>query len=500
MKPILIIPLMGKRRKNIFNKNNFFFNKTYNFLLNHIFNNFKFCSKIILICKKKDQKFIRFNKSPKINFINLKNSNNQIDTILRVQDKINQNTPLFILNPDALFNFIQNKVELNKYLLKCDLAFFGIKEYINSSKDLKKDTFEVYGNNISSIMIKSGVSDNKKYFTSAGLYFFKNIKFFSKLNSKFIKKDDSKKFNIQLAHLFKNSLRNKKIKYFLVKNFIDFGNQKKYEEYIFWKRFFKDEFFKFDKQKGNKILNIIPAAGEGKRHKELGYNKPKPLIPISSKSMFENSINRLPSRNKNFFIFKKKTFLKFKIKNIFSQNKILQNYFLINRKTKGMAETILLAKDKLPHHQSAIVSSCDISFIINYKKFYKLLKKKPDGIIFTWRQYPFADESPNSHAYVKVKKGRVISISEKKTISKNPNNDYAVTGIFYFKSIKLLIGCIEHMMKNKITVNNEYYVATSMNKIIKDKKKIYNFEVDQFISWSLPEHLQSYNYWEEIFK
>ena len=41
---------------------------------------------------------------------------------------------------------------------------------------------------------------------------------------------------------------------------------------IFWKRFFKDEFFKFDKHKGSKILNIIPAAGEGKRHKELGYN------------------------------------------------------------------------------------------------------------------------------------------------------------------------------------------------------------------------------------
>ena len=38
------------------------------------------------------------------------------------------------------------------------------------------------------------------------------------------------------------------------------------------------------------------------------------------------------------------------------------------------------------------------------------------------------------------------------------------------------------MMKNKITVNNEYYVATSMNKMLKDNLKIYNFEVDQFIS------------------
>ena len=165
-----------------------------------------------------------------------------------------------------------------------------------------------------------------------------------------------------------------------------------------------------------------------------------------------------------------------------------------------MAETILLAKNKLPHDVPGLVSSCDISFIINYKKFYKLLSKKPDGIIFTWRNYPFADESPNSHAYVKVKNEIVTAISEKKTISENPNNDFAVTGIFYFRNVEILIDCIEHMMKNKITVNNEYYVATSMDKMLKNKMKIFNFEVDQFISWSLPEHLQKYNHWEKIFK
>ena len=165
-----------------------------------------------------------------------------------------------------------------------------------------------------------------------------------------------------------------------------------------------------------------------------------------------------------------------------------------------MAETILLAKDKLSLNKPSIVSSCDISFIINYKKFYKILKKDPDGIIFTWRNYPFADESPNSHAYVKIKNDRVTKISEKKTISKFPNKDYAVTGIFYFKNAKLLIDCIDHMMRNKITINNEYYVATSMDKMLRDRKKVLNFEVDQFISWSLPEHLRKYNYWEMIFK
>ena len=39
-----------------------------------------------------------------------------------------------------------------------------------------------------------------------------------------------------------------------------------------------------------------------------------------------------------------------------------------------------------------------------------------------------------------------------------------------------------------------------MDKMLKDNLKIYNFEVDQFISWSLPEHLQKYLFWENIFK
>ena len=33
---------------------------------------------------------------------------------------------------------------------------------------------------------------------------------------------------------------------------------------------------------------------------------PKPLIPISGKTMFENSIDRLPNKKENFFIFRKK--------------------------------------------------------------------------------------------------------------------------------------------------------------------------------------------------
>ena len=491
---------MGKRHKNLFVKNNFLFNNKYDYLLNHIHKNFNFCSKVIIVCKKQDKKFIKFKRSSKINFLHLKSSINQIDTVLKIRKKISENSSLFILNPDSLFNLNDNILKLKKALAKSEIIFFGIKNLDYLKNNFNKDTFKILKKKVLSIKIKEGSNDNKRTFVSAGLYFFKNFDVFHDLYFNFNKKINLNNSSYQIAHLLKESLSYKKINYLLIKDFIDLGHNKKIEEYFFWLRFFKERFFEKDNHKFKKILNIIPAAGEGSRHKKLGYNKPKPIIPISGKTMFENSIDRLPNKNENFFIFRKNTFNKFKIKNIFLKNKDLKNYFLINKKTKGMAETILLSKNKLPLNKPTIVSSCDISFIINYKKFYKLLNKNPDGIIFTWRNYPFADESPNSHAYVKVKNGIVTAISEKKTISKNPNSDFAVTGIFYFKNVELLINCIKHMMKNKITVNNEYYVATSMDKMLKDKQKIFNFEVDQFISWSLPEHLKKYNYWEKILK
>ena len=70
--------------------------------------------------------------------------------------------------------------------------------------------------------------------------------------------------------------------------------------------------------------------------------------------------------------------------------------------------------------------------------------------------------------------------------------------MFYFKSGQLMKMCTEDMILKKFTINGEYYTATSMNKLLQENKKIYNFEVDQFISWSLPEHLLRYNYWEKI--
>ena len=305
---------------------------------------------------------------------------------------------------------------------------------------------------------------------------------------------------MHVADIFLELINKKNITTKSVKNFVCLEDNKKIEEYKFWKKYFTINYKKTDKLRKQEIQNIIPSAGEGSRHKHLGYNLPKPLIPISNKMMFERSLESLPNKNNNLFIFKKNTFLKNNLKKKFKKNNKKSLYYLIDKKTKGMAITIYKAKNLIKLDQPVIISSCDLKCVINYDKFYDVIRKmNPTGIIFTWLQYPPASESPNSHAYVVDKRSIVNKISEKKPVSSSPDKDSAVTGIFYFKSGKDLLDCIEHSIKNNITVNGEYYIATAMNKLLNEKKKVVNFKVDQMISWSLPEHLNDYIFWEKKF-
>ena len=99
---------------------------------------------------------------------------------------------------------------------------------------------------------------------SAGLYYLERWGDFLKYSKK-IKNINNSKLNV--IDVFLEILKNKKIKLNEVKNFICFENKKKIKEYIFWKKYFKNNAFSKDKLKKIDIQNIIPSAGEGSRHR-----------------------------------------------------------------------------------------------------------------------------------------------------------------------------------------------------------------------------------------
>jgi NDP-sugar pyrophosphorylase family protein len=489
----LIISLLGQKHKNLFNEK-FIYNKVKKssfFLLDEILDKFSFCNKIFIICKKSNIKKIKFKKISKIKIIYSNHTNNQINSILKVKNYIKNDEKIIILNPDSFFN-----IEALDFDTKSDGIIFNISKRDIGRNYQKKDTLYLdKKNNI--LKIEKKTKDLNKKIVSAGLYYLSNWKLI--LDSCLRIKNINKK-NLQFVDIFLNLINDYNIGTKSVKNFICLEDKKKIKEYNFWKKYFTVNHKLRDNLKLKDIQNIIPSAGEGSRHKHLGYNVPKPLIPISKKMMFERSHESLPNNDNNLFIFNEDTFIKNNLKKYFPKKNKKSIFYLIKKKTKGMAVTISNARRVIQLDKPVLISSCDFKCVINYKKFYEVINKQnPSAMIFTWSQYPPASESPKSHAYVVDKRSIVKKISEKKTISSTPDKDNAVTGIFYFKTGRDLIKCIDHSIENKITVNGEYYIATAMTKLLNEKKKIINFKVDQMISWSLPEHLQDYLFWEKVF-
>ena len=324
----LIISLLGQKHGDLF-KENFIFDKKKknNFLLDHIISKFNFCKKIFIIAEKNKiiNKSINFKKNNKIKIIYSKPTKNQIKSILKVNKFIDKNERVIILNPDSNF-----EINVNNFKNSYDGAVFFINKQDLGRNSGKKDVLYSDTNNlITRIKKKASYPFDQK--VSAGIYYLKKWEYFTTFSSKI---NDLDKKNLQVADVFLKIIKLKKIHLIKINKFVCFENAKKIQEYKFWKNYFLTNFKLTDNLKKENIQNIIPSAGEGSRHKHLGYNVPKPLIPVSNKNMFERSLECLPNKNNNLFIFRKKTFIKNNLKKKFFKNKKKIKIFFDYKKDK----------------------------------------------------------------------------------------------------------------------------------------------------------------------
>ena len=74
-----------------------------------------------------------------------------------------------------------------------------------------------------------------------------------------------------------------------------------------------------------------------------------------------------------------------------------------------------------------------------------------------------------------------------------------VIGTFWYRRAGDFKDAVKDMVANNILVNGEHYVGTSINYLIKNRKKFVIFDIDQWISFGDPFELQVLEYWQEHF-
>jgi len=241
---------------------------------------------------------------------------------------------------------------------------------------------------------------------------------------------------------------------------------------------------------------VIPMAGHGKRFKDVGISKPKFMIEVQNKTLFEWSLDSLPVEISRKIIFiclekheKEFSISKF-IKNIMKEKYPKINYELIylEKTTRGQVETVLDAIDlremNLDDENPLIIYNIDTHFISTRLKSKILILKNQniDGVLGC-----FTSDDENLSFVELDEKGLVKRVREKEKIS-----SLASTGLYVFSNVRQFIEAAETMIKNDRKVKDEFFVSEIYNILLKSGKK---FEIDiaeEFVPFGTPEDIKKF--------
>ena len=105
------------------------------------------------------------------------------------------------------------------------------------------------------------------------------------------------------------------------------------------------------------------------------------------------------------------------------------------------------------------------------------------------------------YCYLKTVKELIIDLREKKSFTNTPSEEYASAGIYYYKSLDQFKYYSEKVINSKKInrIYKEYYVSLPYLFLLKENKKILNFEAENFISLGTPRDYEKFISWKNYF-
>ena len=255
--------------------------------------------------------------------------------------------------------------------------------------------------------------------------------------------------------------------------------------------------FSSSKELGEKLgsiqpVIIIPMAGEGKRFRDEGIQKPKFMIEARNKTLFEWSMESLPLDISKKIIFicleehKKKFEADKFIKKIMNEKypNIKYELVFINQITRGQVETVLHARHLVRPENPLLIYNIDTHFTSTRlkSKILTLENRNMDGLLGCY------ESSDKNLSFIKLdENGFVEEVKEKEKIS-----NFASTGLYIFTRAEEFFNAGKIMIEKNNKVKNEYYVSEIFNMLLKSNTKFEIDVADKFIPLGTPEDLKKF--------
>ncbi|MDP6704852.1 MAG: NTP transferase domain-containing protein [Alphaproteobacteria bacterium] len=245
---------------------------------------------------------------------------------------------------------------------------------------------------------------------------------------------------------------------------------------------------------------LMPMAGLGSRFEAEGYDRPKPLIPVSGKPMAVQAARDLPRAEAHVFALRRelseRPAVEAALRGAFPECRIV----LLDAATDGQARTCLLALEGVDPEAPLTIAACDTGALYDAGGLQALLADDAaDVVVWAARRHPPAARRPEMYGWIEADAaGRVRGVSVKVPLAA-PESDPIVIGTFTFKRARDFAAAAEAMIDREARVNGEFYVDTCINDAIQMGLDVRLFEIDHYLCWGTPEELRSFEYWQSCF-
>lgn len=246
---------------------------------------------------------------------------------------------------------------------------------------------------------------------------------------------------------------------------------------------------------------IFTLSGNSERFTKEGFIV-KPLIKINDKMVIEYVMDMFP--NINFkdvtFIINDNDVTLYKIDKTLKELYPDSTIVTIQSHRKGPVASILQLEN-ITMDDPYIVSYCDLTHKWNYLDFINNMSTTNcDGCLVTHiGKHPHRMRKIN-FAHLKTDNIKVLEVKEKGHYTDNPIQEYASSGIYYFKSGNLLKYYFNKLIENNENINGEYYVTLVYNQMIKDGLSVIHYPTDNYVCLGTPFDLISFKYWKSLFE
>jgi NDP-sugar pyrophosphorylase family protein len=249
------------------------------------------------------------------------------------------------------------------------------------------------------------------------------------------------------------------------------------------------------------MLIFVPMAGTGDRYIRAGYTQPKPLIPVDGVTMIERVIDAFPKDARFLFGVNRTHADTTDVVAVLKKLRPSAKVVVLEPHKDGPIQTLLSCERDLPDNEDVCLNYCDFGVDWDFGEFERWLKDGQfDGAMSAYRGFHPHSLGPTLYAYMRSEGDRVIEIKEKHHFTANKFDEYASSGLYWFRRGRDMKRIARAMIAKGERVNGEFYVSMAMQELIAEGGKVGVFPLKHFHQWGTPEDLRDWEGWSRAMR